>query len=625
MTALLLQVVNGISFGMLLFLVAAGFTIVFGFMNFLNLAHGSLFMLGAYLGLSAYRVTGSFWLSLAAGTLTTAIAGLVLERLLLHRFYSRGHAAQTVLTFGVVFIIGDATRWIWGAYPLSMPPPSLLEGSISIAGQFFPTYRLFLLACGVVMAVALRFFLERTSIGAIVRAGVEDAQMVRALGVRLPLVFLCVFVGASGLAGFAGVLGAPFLGLQVGMDLDILLLSLAIVVVGGLGSIKGAFIGSLIIGVLDRLMTYLVPELAQVTLMVLIILFLAIRPAGLFGSAVPRHSTQNEFDLPRVWRRPAPAFGALALVTLVTLPFVSSTYLTITFTEILILGIAVVGTDLVIGYGGLVTLGSAGFIGIGAYSAGLVAIHATNDIVIAVLIAVAMTMFIAGVTGFVALRASGVHFIMLTLAFSQILFATAQQWASVTGGDDGLVGIPVGTLLTVDIFDTTEFYFLTLSSFIATVLITTWLLRTKLGSELVGARDDRMRIESLGSNARRTQLMVYCIAASFAGFAGVLLAFFNGIVAPTTMGVLLSATLVLAIFLGGQGTIVGPVVGLAIIQLATNYLSSATARWELVLGAIFVLVVMFVPGGVIRPERPQWISRSLLQLRGEGGFLDRSA
>lgn len=277
-----IQILNGVSFGMLLFLIATGLSLIFGLMRIANLAHGSFYLLGAYVGLSVLARTESFALAALAAAVGVPLVGAVLQRFFLSRLHNQ-ELPQVLLTFGFMFILADLCLVLWGGTPQSLSKPALFSRSLRLGGVFFPSYRLFVIGAGGVIALGLWLFLEKTRIGAMVRAGVDDPEMARAVGVNVPLVFTGVFGLGVALAGLAGVLGGPMIGVFPGLDLEILLLALVVVVIGGMGSIKGAFVGSLLVGLLDNFGKALFPELAFFTIFAPMAFVLALRPQGLFG------------------------------------------------------------------------------------------------------------------------------------------------------------------------------------------------------------------------------------------------------------------------------------------------------------------------------------------------------
>jgi branched-subunit amino acid ABC-type transport system permease component len=280
---IVLQALNGCAYGMLLFLLAAGLSLIFGLMDIVNLAHGGFYLLGAYLGLSIVRWTGSFWFALAVAPVATAAAGFLLEWPFLRPLYRRTHLDQILLTFGFAFVLTDATRWVWGADVRSLPAPPGLDGSVAILGTLFPAYRLFIIAGGAALALALWFGLRRSPLGTIVRAGVANREMTQALGIDIAAVFTGVFAVGTGLAGLAGVAATPILGVFPGVDFDILIVTLIVVVVGGLGTLEGALWGSLLIGEADTFGKVLLPQAALVAVYLVMAAVLLARPGGLFG------------------------------------------------------------------------------------------------------------------------------------------------------------------------------------------------------------------------------------------------------------------------------------------------------------------------------------------------------
>jgi branched-chain amino acid transport system permease protein len=276
------QMLNGLTTGALLFMVASGLTVVFGLMRILNLAHGALFLFGGYVGWSVRDETGSFVLAAAAGAAAAGALGLVIQQAFT-RTLLRSPFNQVLLTLGIAFILGNAVLWIWGGTPRLLRPPAELARSESVLGVFYPTYRLFLIVLSTMVAVLLWLFWERSRIGAIVRACVDDRAMAAAMGIRVDLVFAAVFTIGAALAGLSGVLGGPVLGLSIGLEFDVLLLAVVVVVVGGVGSLTGAFVGSMLVGLLDAFAKAKFPELSYFSLFAPVIAILVLRPSGLFG------------------------------------------------------------------------------------------------------------------------------------------------------------------------------------------------------------------------------------------------------------------------------------------------------------------------------------------------------
>jgi len=273
---------NGVSFSMLLFLLAAGLELMLGVMSIINLAHGSFYMVGAYVGIITVKSTGSFLLGLLAGMAIGALLGVMTERF----FFSRipKHLQQVLLTFGIVYILADVCKSVWGGNPIGISAPNILAGSITIGTMLFPLYRLLIVLIGSFIAVALWFFQEKTLLGAVIRAGVDDKEMVSGFGINIKMLNTIVFAFGSLLAGLAGVIGSPILFVYPRVSWDILILSMMVVVIGGMGSLRGAFIGSVIIGLTDSLAKFFIPSAATVLTFSVMVVFLILRPFGTLGA-----------------------------------------------------------------------------------------------------------------------------------------------------------------------------------------------------------------------------------------------------------------------------------------------------------------------------------------------------
>ena len=276
------QTFNGLSYGALLFLLASGLSLIFGVMRIVNLAHGSYFLLGGYVGLSVVWRTQSFVAALLTGALAIALIGIAMERLFLRRLTGQT-LGQVLMTIGFALIFQDLALLLWGGDPYSLPVPPVLSGVVTVGTLRFPRYRLFIMALAGVIGAGLWLALDRTRIGAIIRAAVDDAEMAQGVGIRVPTVSMGVFALGAFLAALGGVIGGGFLGVYPGLDFEILPYAFVVVIVGGLGSLPGAMVGSLLVGLLDNFGKALFPELAYFTLFAPMALILALRPTGLFG------------------------------------------------------------------------------------------------------------------------------------------------------------------------------------------------------------------------------------------------------------------------------------------------------------------------------------------------------
>ena len=283
LTLIVVQLLNGVQFGLMLFLMASGLTLVFGMMNFINLAHGSFYMIGAFIASSALAWTGSFPLSLLIAVVGTGVIGLLLELGMLRKVYEQTHLQQVLITFGLILVFNELARIIWGPFPVPLPIPALLAGSVEIfPGIAYPTFRLAILLVGLIVAIALYIVISHTRAGMWVRAGASDRPMASAIGVNVQFIFSILFGIGSALAGLAGVMAGPILTVQVGMGDPILILSLVVTVIGGIGSVRGAFIAALLVGIIDTFGRILFPPaIGSMMIFVLMAIILGYRPQGL--------------------------------------------------------------------------------------------------------------------------------------------------------------------------------------------------------------------------------------------------------------------------------------------------------------------------------------------------------
>ncbi|MDQ6433807.1 branched-chain amino acid ABC transporter permease [Mesorhizobium sp. LHD-90] len=299
---LLEQLLNGLQLGVMLFLMAAGLTLIFGVMGLINLAHGSLYMIGAFACASVAAATGSFWIGLAASLAAAAAAGALLEMLVIRRLYARDHLDQVLATFALILILSEGTRWLFGSFPLYLDIPPLLQGAVPLpGGGQYQLYRLAIIGVGVLVAVGLYWLIARTRLGMRIRAGESDREMIGALGVDISSLYTIVFALGAALAGFAGALVGALQSVQVGMGEPVLILAFVVIVIGGIGSIKGALVGAILVGVVDTMGRFLLPQilalmlpaaqagmagaaLASMLIYIVMALILALRPRGLFSA-----------------------------------------------------------------------------------------------------------------------------------------------------------------------------------------------------------------------------------------------------------------------------------------------------------------------------------------------------
>jgi branched-chain amino acid transport system permease protein len=600
MEFLFAQALNGVVYGMLLFLIAAGLSLIFGLMNVVSLVHGSFFMLGAFIGFAIVRATGNFWLALVLAPIPVTIVGTLLEMGFLRPLYRRGHLDQVLLTFGFTFVFFDAVQTFWGREIYSIPVPPILEGAIHLGSGVYPLYRLFLIALGCVLAIVLWLMLERSRLGAMVRAGVDDSAMAAGLGGNVPALFTGVFAGGVALAALGGVVAGPILGVYTGMDTDILIPAFIVIVVGGMGSLRGAFLGSLLIGEADTFGRAYLPDLALFFIYLVMAVMLLVRPQGIFGIRRAPSPTVPAALSPVV---PAPAYQAravflVAVAALVLYPFFVADYPRALVSEIFVFAVFAMSLDLLLGYTGLPSLTHAAFFGVGAYVVIVLGSMFGLNAWIGVLLAIVAGAALGAVIGFFCVRVGGLSFLMLTLAFSQLVYSAALKWRDVTGGSDG-IGIPEKpSFLGFDLSNSLTMYYMTLLFAVLCFVLLRQLARSPLGLVFVGIRENEERMRAVGYATRAYKLLAFTIAAGFAGFAGGIYAIYNGFVSPEAVYWSASGDVLIMAMLGGTGTLIGPAIGAGVFLLLKNLVSSYTQHWPFVIGVVFIACVLYFPSGI---------------------------
>jgi branched-chain amino acid transport system permease protein len=593
------QLLNGLVYGVLLFLMAAGLSLIFGLMNVVSLAHGSFFMLGAFFGLAIFKATGSFWLALILAPIPVIALGVLMELLFLRPLYRRGHMDQVLLTFGFTFVFLDLVQTVWGRMVQRLPAPQTLQGIVHIGAGVFSAYRLFLIGFGFAIALLLWLFLERSRIGAMVRAGVDNAAMAAGLGANVPALFTGIFGFGVALAALGGIAAAPVLGLYPGMDSEILIPAFIVIVIGGMGSLRGAFAGSLLIGIADTFGKAYFQSIAQFLIYLAMTAVLLIRPQGLFGikysdvSVAPAVVTRS---------RPATmqtrAVGLVVLLALAILPFLMSDYPRALVSEIFIFAIFAMSLDLLLGFTGLMSLGHAAFFGLGAYAVAVLGVQFGLNAWLGLASGVVIAGAGAALIGFFCVRTGGIPFLMLTLAFSQLVFSVALKWRDVTGGSDGMAIAEQPSFFGFSLSKSLVMYFMALSFFALTYWGLRRLLNSPLGHAFVGIRENEQRMMAIGYPTRAYKLISFTIAGAIAGLAGGLYAIFNGFISSDAVYWTASGDILIMTMLGGAGTLIGPAIGTAIFLLMKNVASSYSEHWLSIIGVTFICCVMFFPGGL---------------------------
>jgi branched-chain amino acid transport system permease protein len=598
MSLILLQLLSGLAHAMVLFLIASGLSLIFGVTRIVNFAHGSFYMLAAYL---TYTLTAalplgaaSFYVAVLLAAAATGLVGLVVEVALLRRVYRAPELYQLLATFALVLVVADVVAFVWGRENKTGPAAPGLAGSVRILGQLFPSYDLVLIAFGLTVAVALWALFHRTRWGVLIRAATQDREMVAVLGVDQARLFTAVFVLGTALAGLGGALQVPRQALTNVMDTTIITEAFVVVVIGGMGSLPGALLAAMLIGVVDALGVLWLPQFSLVMTFVVMAIVLIVRPWGLLG----RPETQargaagsgavTELALGRGW-------ALAALLVLLVLPPWLPRFWVLVLVEILAYALFAASLHLLMGTGGMVSFGHAITFGLGAYAAALLVQWAKAPMVLAFLAAPLAAALGTAIIGFFCVRLTSIYFAMLTLAFCQIAYAIAHQWYDVTGGDNGLLGVWPPRWLA----DPLRYYYVSLVACAGGIALLAAIGRAPFGLTLRAVRDHARRAEASGIDVRRHQWMAFVLAGLLGGLAGATFVFLKGSVFPNYLTVAMSVQPLVMVLLGGIGALAGAPIGAALYTLLDTVVTKYTEYWQLVVGAILIVLVVAFPRGVV--------------------------
>jgi len=598
MSLLLVQLLSGLANAMFLFLIASGLSLIFGVTRIVNFAHGSFYMLAAYFtySLSAALPLGpaAFYAAAFLAALLVAALGGIVEVLLLRRVYRAPELYQLLLTFALVLVVADAVRFFWGADNKTGPVAPGLAGSVPIAGQLFPSYDLAVIIFGPLVALGLWLVFHRTRWGILIRAATQDREMVAALGVDQRRLFTGVFVLGSFLAGLGGALQVPRLALTTVMDTTVIVEAFVVVVIGGMGSVWGALLASLLIGVLNAYGVLVLPKASIVLMFVVMAVVLIVRPWGLLGrpeiqlraagSAVAR-----ERRVP--WH---PAWLAATALVLLALPLLLPTFWVWMAVEIFAFALFAASLHLLMGPGGMVSFGHAAYFGLGAYGAALLLKLAGWPMPLAFLAAPVVAAAAAAVFGYFSVRLTSIYFAMLTLAFAQIVFAVVHQWDEVTGGDNGVLSVWPPPWLKSPM----RYYYWALVFAGAGVVLLRFVAASPFGLALRAVRDHARRAEAVGINIRALQWTAFVVAGFFAGLAGAIFVFLKGSAFPVYTEASMSIQPLVMVLLGGVGAPSGPLIGAAAYKLLDTVITRYTDYWQAGLGGILIALVLAFPRGI---------------------------
>jgi len=610
MAFLLVQALGGLAAGSVLFLVASGLSIVFGVTRIVNFAHGSFAMVGAYLCWSLTgRLAAAGWPGGAAGFALAVLAaaavvgglGAVMERLVMRRLQRSPELFSLLATFGVVLVLQDAALAVWGPEDLLGPRVPGLSGTVDLLGRRFPVYDLVLIALGPAVLGGLWLLFNRTRWGALLRAAAEDREMTAVLGVDQGRLFMGALFLGSALAGLGGALQVPREAVTLHMDMNLIVEAFVVVVVGGMGSVPGAFLAAMLIGELQAFGILIFPHITLVLVFLVMAVVLVLRPHGLLGrpAAGGRDESGGGWS-PEPLRAAGPralALGAAAALALAAAPWWAGDYGLIALTDLCILALFAASLHFLLTQAGLVSFGHAAYFGLGAYGAALLVRHwdqPTLPMLPALAAAILAATAGAAVFGWFCVRRGGVYLAMLSLAFAQITWAVAVQWGEVTGGDNGLLGVWPDPW----VGGRAGFYWLALALAGGGALALRRLSLSPFGAGLRACRDSERRAAAIGVDVAGQRWLGFTVAGAAAGLAGGLNAFAKGGVFPTALDVSTSVDGLVMVLLGGLGSAVGPLIGAAAFQGLKSEVMRGGELWRLWLGLTILALVLACPHGL---------------------------
>ncbi|HTQ77029.1 MAG TPA: ABC transporter permease [Burkholderiales bacterium] len=593
--SILIQFLNGLAGASSLFLVAAGLSLIFGVSRIVNFAHGSLYMLGMYVAVSLSDRVG-FWAAVPLAALAVGVLGVAVELLVLRRVYRAPELLQLLATFALVLIVQDAALWLWGPEDRLGPRAPGLEGAIPIAGASFPQYDVLLIFAGPLLLLCLELLLKRTRWGVLLRAATEDREMAAALGINQRLLFTSVFALGALLAGLGGALQIPREPATLSADMQVIADAFVVVVVGGLGSIPGAFVAALLIAETKAFCVGLGLNEATLALEFLVMaVVLVARPWGLFGSAPAAAQVPSQAPAPLA--PPGRALlvaGAALLAALALVPAAFSGYTLVLLNDVLVFALFAGSLHFILGTAGLYSFGHAAYFGLGAYAAGILMLRAGLPMEAALAAAPLAAGAAAALFGWFCVRRSGVYAAMLTLAFAQIAWSLVWQWDALTGGSNGLIGLwPAPWLASKP-----AYYLLTLL-LCALVLLALWrTVFSPFGYALRAARDAPRRAAATGIDMRRLQWAAFALAGLAAGVAGALFAFSKGSISPDALSIQRSVDGLAMVLLGGLHTLTGAVWGAALFTWLQDWAARSFDYWRAAMGLALLALVLALPGGL---------------------------
>jgi branched-chain amino acid transport system permease protein len=589
---LLIGLINGACYAML----SLGLAIIFGLLNIINFTHGAQYMMGAFCAWMLLNYAGiGYWPALLIAAAVIGLFGIVLEKLFLKRIYKLDHIYGFLLTFGLSLIIEGLFRQQFGSSGQPYGIPAELVGGFELGFVFLPYYRVWVIALSLIICVGTWFAIERTRMGAYLRAGTENAELVQAFGINVPKMVTLTYGLGVALAGFAGVMVAPIFQVSSTMGSNIIAIVFAVVVVGGMSSIRGSIIAGFALGTIEGLTKVFYPEASSTVIFVIMGIILLLRPAGLFGTEMPA-GAGHAVSVPLAPRTVARAVTVALLALAIAAPFV---LYPIFLMKALCYGLFAAAFGLLIGYAGLMSFGHAAFFGSAAYVTAYTVKHWGLPPELGILAGGAIGALLGLIVGGLAIRRRGMYFAMITFSLAMIVYFYAVQ-APWTEGEDGIQNVPRGYFLGfIDLNDSLNLYYFVLAVFLLGYAALHRIIHSPFGQIMKAIRENETRAISLGYRVNQYRLMVFVLSATLAGVAGGTKAIVFQLATLTDVGWHISGLVVLMAIVGGIGTKLGPVVGAFLIVAMENYLAEA-GSWVIVIqGIIFTLCVLTFRRGIV--------------------------
>jgi branched-chain amino acid transport system permease protein len=589
---LVIGLINGACYAML----SLGLAVIFGLLNIINFTHAAQYMMGAFGAWMLLKYAGiGYWPALVIAPLVVGATGLLIERLFLRHIYKLDHLYGFLLTFGLTLVIEGAFRQAYGTSGQPYIIPRELQGGLNLGFLYLPYYRVWVIVFSLIICLSTWYAIERTRLGAYLRAATENPALVQAFGINVPRMIMLTYGFGVVLAGLAGVMVAPIYQVGALMGSNIIATVFAVVVIGGLSSIRGAIIAGFILGVVEGLTKVFYPEASNTVIFVIMVVILLIKPAGLFGTLV-RTVSEQSVEAPRPSPKLARATTLILVAVAIAAPFM---FYPIFLMKAMCYALFALAFGLLLGYAGVMSFGHAAFFGGAAYVTAYSMKFWGLTPEFGVLFGAAAGAALGLAFGWIAIRRQGIYLGMITFSLSQVVYFYAVQ-ARWTEGEDGLQAVPRGQLFgLIDLNPSINAYYFVLAVFLLSYALTHRIIHSPFGQVLRAIRDNEPRGTSLGYTTDQYKLIAFVLSGALAGIAGGTKSIVFQFASLSDVSWHMSGLVVLMAILGGVGTKLGPIVGAFMIVAMENYLAEYGSWVTIIEGAVFVFCVLTFRRGVV--------------------------